>query len=193
MPILGIYASAISGNLAFPSYESIATVTVGSGGSSSVTLSSIPSTYTHLQLRCFGQTNRATVPFDSLFVTLNSDTNNGNYYRHGFNGTGSSTYSYGSGTDARAQFSWNFGTTAGSNWGIGIVDIFDYTNTNKFKTMRSLGGSDVNGTVNGFGGEVGIGSNLYQSTSAITSITLTPYVGTLINQYSSFALYGIKG
>jgi hypothetical protein len=33
MPILGILASAITGNLVTSSYESIATVTVGSGGS----------------------------------------------------------------------------------------------------------------------------------------------------------------
>jgi hypothetical protein len=52
MPILGIIASAITGNLVTTSYESIETVTVGSGGSATVlTFSSIPATYTHLQIR----------------------------------------------------------------------------------------------------------------------------------------------
>jgi hypothetical protein len=51
MPILGIIASAITGNLVTTSYESIETVTVGSGGSATVTFSSIPATYTHLQIK----------------------------------------------------------------------------------------------------------------------------------------------
>ena len=50
MPILGIIASQ-DYNRVTNSYESIATVTVGSGGSSSLTFSSIPATYTHLQIR----------------------------------------------------------------------------------------------------------------------------------------------
>jgi hypothetical protein len=51
MPILGIIASAITGNLVTTSYESIATVTVGGGGSATIDFTSIPATYTHLQIR----------------------------------------------------------------------------------------------------------------------------------------------
>ena len=53
MPILGVIASQITGHLSTNSFESIQTVTVGSGGQSSISFSSIPSTYKHLQLRCF--------------------------------------------------------------------------------------------------------------------------------------------
>ena len=49
MPILGIMASQISGHLSNPSYESIATYTVGAGGSSTMVFSSIPQTYKHLE------------------------------------------------------------------------------------------------------------------------------------------------
>jgi hypothetical protein len=65
------------------------------------------------------------------------------------------------------------------------MDILDYANTNKFKTTRTLEGYDANGS-----GNVSLTSGLWQSTSAINSITITA-VGTF-NQYSQFALYGVK-
>ena len=43
------------------SYESIATVTVGAGGTSTITFSSIPTGYTHLQIRGIAQIGRAHV------------------------------------------------------------------------------------------------------------------------------------
>ena len=56
MPILGIIASSKA--VAVPnSYESIATVTVGSGGTSEINFTSIPATYTHLQLRIITGSN----------------------------------------------------------------------------------------------------------------------------------------
>jgi hypothetical protein len=66
------------------------------------------------------------------------------------------------------------------------MDILDYANTNKFKTTRTLTGSDLNGS-----GVVSLDSGSWRSTSAITSITFTARAN-LINTYSSFALYGIK-
>ena len=46
-------------------YNSIAgTVVVAAGGQATITFSAIPSTYTHLQIRCMAQTDRATVSFD---------------------------------------------------------------------------------------------------------------------------------
>jgi hypothetical protein len=52
MPILGIISSQISGHLFAPSgaYDSIATVS-GTGSSGTISFTSIPSTYTHLQIR----------------------------------------------------------------------------------------------------------------------------------------------
>ena len=53
MPILGILASSYPA--VSTSYESIATVTVGSGGAANVEFTSIPGTYTHLQIRMLGR------------------------------------------------------------------------------------------------------------------------------------------
>ena len=58
MPILGVIDSAKTGNLS--SYESIQTITVGSGGASTIVFSSIPSTYAHLQIRALNITTATT-------------------------------------------------------------------------------------------------------------------------------------
>jgi hypothetical protein len=68
------------------------------------------------------------------------------------------------------------------------MDILDYTSTNKNKVGRHIGGVDYNGS-----GGVYLGSSLYSTTSAISSISLTSNNGQNFLQYSSFALYGIKG
>ena len=68
-----------------------------------------------------------------------------------------------------------------------IIDLLDYSNTNKYKTLRVLAGYDTNGA-----GVVLLGSGLWMNTNAISSIAITPYSGTF-TQYTQFALYGIKG
>ena len=188
MPILGIIASSTLA--AAGDFESIATVTVGSGGAASVTFSSIPSTYTHLQIRVFAQTNRATYGRDAVKLNVNSDTGN-NYSWHEVFGDGSGAYVNASSTTNRGEVA-EVGTGVGSTFGGAVIDLLDYANTNKYKTIRSLFGGDHNGTIAGFGGTVGLYSALWQSTSGITSISLAPVNGSQFNQYSHFALYGCK-
>lgn len=187
-PVLGIIASQNYPRVT-NSYESIATVTVGAGGTSSITFSSIPSIYTHLQIRGFAQTNRTTSAQDSGKVTFNGDTGASNYGSHFLTGDGASATA--SNTISNAfMYIARFGTTNSANiFGAIVIDVLGYRNTSKYKTMRYLGATDQNGS-----GYIELGSGLYSgSTSAITSITIAPVTGTLWNQYSSFALYGIKG
>jgi hypothetical protein len=81
------------------------------------------------------------------------------------------------------------GIGAGSNtYYTSVVDILDYKNTNKFKTMRSLDGYDNNGD-----GYVFLQSFLWRSTSAITDIQISLGGGANITTASQFALYGIRG
>jgi hypothetical protein len=78
------------------------------------------------------------------------------------------------------QFGDSVGTNNGpgaGNVGASILDILDYANTNKYKTIRLLAGVDVNGTVATFGGVVGLTSGLWQNTNAITSIKLVVETG----------------
>ena len=177
-PILGIYASQISGHLWAPSgaYDSIATTTVSSPVSS-ITFSSIPSTYTHLQVRALMLTTSAS----NIVARFNSDSGT-NYAQHQLTGDGSSAAA-GSQTSTGSPY---FGYT-NTQPGVMIIDILDYANTNKYKTSRILTGSDANGS-----GYVLLRSALWQNTNAVTQIDITVNGGANFNQYSSFALYGIK-
>jgi len=191
------YNDFLAGNTAFQptAYESIATVTVGAGGASSVSFSSIPSGYQHLQIRGIARANRSTYGADTIRLTFNSDSGS-NYASHRLLGDGSSAYSNASTTQSRIQFGDCVGTNNGpgaGNVGASVLDILDYANTNKYKTVRLLAGVDVNGTVASFGGVVGLTSGLWQSTAAITSITLVVETGINFEQYTKFGLFGIKG
>ncbi len=184
-PILGIWASQNYPRIT-TAYESIATTTVGSGGSSSITFSSIPSTYTHLQIRCIARTNRASSG-DYIAGTFNSDSGS-NYSYHILYGTGAAVGAASGTSTSSLDIERIAGNSASANvFGAVIIDILDYKNTNKYKTIKSLGAYDSNGS-----GEIQLISNNWRNTNAITSINLVPGIGTSFLQYSSFALYGIK-
>lgn len=181
---LGIFASAA--NVAATSFESIATTSVGSGGASSVEFTSIPSTYTHLQIRGIAKSDN-TGSLDNLQMQFNSDTA-ANYKAHFLYGTGSAT---GAGVAASDNLMLAARITGGNAsyaniFGVFVIDILDYANTNKYKVHRSLSGHDENGL-----GEVFFESGLWRNTNAITSIKLYAQDFNW-KQYSHFALYGIK-
>jgi hypothetical protein len=194
MPILGIVASGRQPALNASSYASIATVTVGSGGTATVSFTSIPATYTHLQIRLIGRTNRSAANSDQINVRFNSDSGANYSTNHYLEGNGSSAGAGTAGTSGNQMVVYRLtadGAPSLANaFGAYIIDILDYSNTNKYKTLRSLGGQNQNTTSNGALFYV---SAAWMSTSAVTSITITPNVGPLFNQYSQFALYGIKG
>jgi len=187
--ILGILDSSGAAAGAANYYESIATVTVGSGGSSSITFSSIPSTYTHLQIRGIGRTDDTAAGFDYAELRFNSDSGS-NYAVHALYGDGASAAAFGFASQSENWIQRLASNVIGSSsiFGTFVVDILDYVNTNKYKTTRILGGVDANGS-----GRVYLTSGLWQNTNAISSLVITPGAGTNFLQYSSFALYGIKG
>lgn len=183
-PILGIMASSTSGNLT--AFDSIATTTVGAGGAASITFSSIASTYKHLQIRGIARDTGAGSGQVGVKIQFNGDTNFANYTYHRLIGTGAAASSYGqAGGDYPFVIPLD-GNTA-SSYSAGNIDILDYSSTNKYKTTRILDGCDNNDTT----GIVGLKSQAWLNTAAITSIVLTPSTGSF-KQYSSFALYGIK-
>ena len=164
------------------SYESIATVTVGAGGQSSISFTSIPSTYTHLQIRANAQVSTSAA---NMSMRFNSDSTAGNYNCHWISTNGSAVSS-GSGSGSgvtNAIFSGIYVADANIFTGQ-VIDILDYANTNKYKTVRLLTSADRNGLANW----LDFSSGLWLSTSAISTITITNN----FTQYTSFALYGIK-
>jgi len=189
---LGIFASA-NQSAGATSYESIATVSVGSGGSSTITFSSIPATFTHLQIRAFVQTDRGTFGVDGMGLQINGSAGT-NYAYHYLRGSGSAVVAAAvTSASSIAELSTvGCGTTTGGTFGISIIDILDYANTDKYKTIRNLNGADVNGLVGGVGGFISLVSGLWMQTNAITSLVFNPNSGTNFTQYSHFALYGIR-
>ena len=191
MPILGIIAS--SKLTASNSYESIATTTVGSGGSAYVEFTSIPATYTHLQIRFIARTTHSG-PAD-CYMRYNGDTGS-NYTAHYLRGDGASASAGFAGTSVSTVYAGklSYNTTApySNAFSAVVIDILNYKDTNKYKTSRVLSGFDTNG--NGtYPGFVDFMSGLWMNTSAITSIRLFSGDSANFPEYSSFALYGIKG
>ena len=177
------------GGAAAGDYESIATAIVGSGGSPDITFSSIPSTYKHLQIRGIYRPASAASPPYNTFFRVNADSGS-NYSRHFLSGDGASTPSAsGQASQAYGWLPYHLGSSSLANtFNTVVIDVLDYANTSKNKTIRSIGGYDANGS-----GYIQLVSSAWLSTSAITSFTI--YTGNLGNfaQYSHFALYGIKG
>jgi hypothetical protein len=174
----GIYGVGVAPST--NSYESIATAN-GTGSSNSITFSSIPSTYKHLQIRFIAKTTSSGSGSDTTIITINGNTITKNHYLYG----GGSSAAAGVGGAGDVNNTPKSGYT--NIFSGEIIDILDYTSTTNNKTIRSLGGYDANGA-----GEIALYSNLYATnTNPITIITLTASAGNFA-QYSSFALYGIK-
>jgi hypothetical protein len=195
-PILGIWAS--QGRVAGTSFESIATVTVGSGGTSYIDFTSIPSTFTHLQIRaiCKSSQTGTSGEYEGLALRFNSDSGS-NYARHYLRGNGATASAGVSTSQTFASIGLEPDTgysSVSQMFSAQVVDILDYANTSKYKTIRLLGGFDSNNTGTNVGA-INIGSGLWMSTSAVTSIRFTSG-GSFdrgFTEYSHFALYGIKG
>jgi hypothetical protein len=183
-PILGIMASQISGHLYAPtgSMYHISTTTL-STATASVTFSSIPADYTHLQVRALVRETSTSNGYNARF---NSDSGS-NYARHYLIGDGSSASAAAFTAQTSAILSDATKSSSGANvFGASVCDILDYTSTNKYTTIRTLGGFDDNGT-----GSIDFLSGLWLNTAAITTITIIPDAGNFAT-YSSFSLYGVK-
>ena len=162
------------------SFESIATVS-GTGSSASVTFSSIPSTYTNLQIRAtvFTTSNGYGLAFQA-----NGDGGS-NYTYHRLSGDGTSPFAGGAASQTYTQF---FGYAQGTDSTyptVFVLDILDAFNTSKYKTFKVLVGEDKNGS-----GEVGLFSGVWMSASAISSLTILS--GMNFSTNSKFELYGVK-
>jgi hypothetical protein len=181
--LVGIYGVGVP--VSTNSYESIATAN-GTGSSGTISFTSIPSTYKHLQLRAIGRSDYAGANVQ-IAVRFNSDTAS-NYSTHYIVGNGSTaTASAAANTTFAEGGQVSAATSTASAMGSAVMDILDYADTNKYKTLRSLSGFDANGS-----GQILLTSGAWRSTSAITSVILIAGAGNWTTT-TQFALYGIKG
>ena len=190
--LLNSIVSVLSGDsVAATSYESIATTVLGSN-TATISFTSIPATYTHLQVRMIARTNRAST-VDAMNLRFNGVSTGSAYAWHdiGSAGTGTAGDPFAEALASQNEIKFyraTSATAAASIFGGVVIDILDYANTNKYKTVRYLGGQDQNGA-----GEIFFGSGLWMNTNAVTQLDITSFTGNSFVQYSSFALYGIKG
>jgi hypothetical protein len=171
------FAAAAAG-----AFESIATVT-GNGSATTLTFSSIPSTYTSLQIRGIANDGVGNGFLAALRFNADSGTN---YVFHRLLGNGSTVSASGSSTQTSIQIG-NSGNVA-DTYTTYISDIHNYANTTQNKTVRTFSGRDFNGS-----GTVFLYSGLWLSTAAITSISIDNVGPVAWTSGTTFSLYGIKG
>lgn len=160
-------------------YEPIATTTLTSD-QSTITLSSISSSYTDLR------------------VVIRAVATNGCYIVTRYNGDTGSNYSttqlYGNGTSALSTrgsnntFCWNLYQSwlDGTNPALCVIDIFNYSGST-YKTALTVASNDKNGS-----GTVERNVSLWRSTSAINSIEFSTDSGGSYKTGTMVTLYGIK-
>jgi hypothetical protein len=182
--------SLLAGNAAYDpgAFVSIATAT-GTGSSGTITFSSIPSTYTSLQLRVLGRTTRTNTD-STLGIRFNNDTGS-NYTYHYLSGSGASASAAGFTAQTASYNAVISGSTTASNvMGVAIIDVHDYTSTTRNKTIRTFTGWDTNNVT---GGSVSLYSGLWLNTAAVNRIDLIIADGSNWASNAVFSLYGIKG
>ena len=191
MPVLGIVASSTQQGRggAIGSYDSLATAIVPSGGLASISFAGIPVGYRNLQLRIMARTTSGNAT-NWFGIRFNGDTSN-SYDLHQFAAFGSgapgSTYN-GVASSVIVERVAGGGANSGI-FGVIVVDILNYADSTKLKTVKSLGGVDSNSGTSA--GSIYFESNLWNSLYPISSISCFAETGNLA-QNSSITLYGVK-
>lgn len=158
----------------------IQTVTVGSGGASSITFTSIPSTYTDLVLMVNPRSGSSN---DILFLRVNGSTSaTTSRYMEG----NSSSVSTGSSTsNTFVRFGTITSGASANSFSVATAHLPNYTgSSNKMVSIDYV--SENNATT----AYQTIVAGTYPITDAITSLTISNTGGSLA-EYSTASLYGI--
>jgi hypothetical protein len=162
-------------------FEAIATVTVGSGGAANIEFTSIPGTYTDLVVKVSGRSTSTSTGAD---ITFNN--NSTSYTNRRLYGTGSSTGSDTNSTTFVSNTMIVDSSYTANTFGNGEFYIPNYTSSNN-KSVSVDGVTENNSST----ALMMFTASLWSNSAAITSIKITPVLGSL-TQYSTATLYGIK-
>ena len=174
--------------------DAISSVTLTSS-QSRVEFNNIPQTYTHLQIRAVTRSDSSagssTVSYGaSGYIYFNGDIGT-NYNEHYLYGDGSSagTGVIGAYTNLLiSDLGGPYATQTANTFSSSIIDILDYTNTNKAKTVRVLNGQDRNG----YGRSLLQSGFWFATPAAINTITIFVGDSSTFSIGTTFSLYGIK-
>lgn len=170
-------------------FTKIATVTVGSGGASSIDFSSISSSYTDLCVLLSVRSNH-TGGNDDWYLRVNGVSTGGTYSNRGLygNGASASSWSYTGGTSGAQIYGGWENESTNTNIFTSIQIYFpNYANTSYNKSISWEGVQEYNSTT----AYAYMGAGLYASTNAISRVTLTSWNSTYA-QYTTATLYGIS-
>jgi hypothetical protein len=171
-------------------YFQIATVTAA-GGETSLTFSSIPATYTDLQIRGVQRHTLGATGSITPLLRFNADSTAANYYAHWLEGDGTSVSaaSYNA-TAGMYLSSAGMGDASTANcFAAMILDVADYASTSKNKTLKAFFGNEGNAASTSY--RLNLLSGAWFSTAAITSITIVSNA-TAFKAGSTFTLYAQK-
>lgn len=191
MPILGTIASSrLSAPTPITGFYQIATATPTSN---SVTFSSIPSTYDHLQIHAYCKDNRGT-KYSSWSIQFNGDTgSNYNYASPQIDSRTSGPFAGNAVSSNSIVGGAQPGASSSVYRGAGIARIFDYRNTNKFTTVLAYGGYSAFGDGTTEQGIVYPVEGVWVNTAVITSVTVIADSGSTFQAGTRISIYGIKG
>jgi hypothetical protein len=161
-------------------FELIYSATVGSGGASDITFSSIPATFTDLVVKISCKTNRSG-SVDDMLLSFNGTTTG--YSTRRLQGSGSSASSS---SESSLAGIWYLGN---GDSAFDSVDIYipNYLSSgNKSVSIDSV--TEANATSAYANFSAGVWSN----SAAITSLKISSYNSSTITQYSTAYLYGVK-
>lgn len=162
-------------------YTLISSVTVGSGGASSIDFTSIPATYTDL---CLKVSTRDTGAFNYRDLRIGFNGVTTNLSGRILYGDGSTTGSY---SVTSGLLAWDNSANSTANTFSNLeyyIPNYAGSNNKSFSVDSVTENNATAVTTN-------ISAGLWSSTAAINQITLTPLAGNLV-QYSTATLYGIK-
>jgi hypothetical protein len=160
----------------------IASVTVGSGGASSIDFTSIPSTYTDL---CVKVSARTSFSGNTEAIWLRTNGSTTGFSLRYVQGDGASASS---GTGTASLGGLVNGNTATSNTFANMEWYIPNYAGSSFKSSSYDGVSENNGTT----AYAGFYAGLWSNTAAITSLKIESGNGNTMLQYSTATLYGIK-
>jgi len=166
-------------------FDKIQTVTVGSGGAANIEFTSIPGTYTDLKI--FGSTRSGSSSGNQLALRFNSDTGS-NYSRKLLYGDGSSVQSFSGTSETYARFAF----TQSSTFTASVFNNFVIYIPNYATSLTKVAGAEGVTENNATQAEASLHGITWNSSAAITIITLLDSGSTNFAQYSSATLYGIK-
>jgi hypothetical protein len=164
-------------------FVKIQTATVGAGGASSIDFTSIPQTYTDLQIVCSLKSSYSGSQWSQVYVKFNtSSASMSNRYLFG-NG---STFGSGADVNTTGGFATTGGTGGTSAFANNLIYISNYTSSNNKSFM-----TDTVPEMNAVSSLLVLSANLWSNSAAINAVSIVDYNASFV-QYSTATLYGIK-